>query len=71
MGQRSGTSTKMFCHSPESWKKMWEEDVFEKGQVKVTADLVEVNMDVKKLEKGFLVEEGAKFYLLVWSVERL
>ncbi|THH05627.1 hypothetical protein EW146_g9853 [Bondarzewia mesenterica] len=32
----------MFCHSPESWKKLWEEDVFEKGTFKVEAKLREV-----------------------------
>ncbi|KAJ3551506.1 hypothetical protein NM688_g4664 [Phlebia brevispora] len=30
----------MFCHSPESWKEMWETQVFEPGQAKVDAHLI-------------------------------
>ena len=70
-GQRPGTYTKAFCHSPESWSQLWEDKVFEKGQVKVTADLVEMNMDAERLNRGVFIEEGAKFYTLVWSIERL
>ena len=72
-GQRNGVFPKMFCHSPESWTKMWEEEVFESGQVKVATVLVEMNMVAEKLGlgKGLPVEEGAIFYGLVWSVERL
>ncbi|OBZ78831.1 hypothetical protein A0H81_00364 [Grifola frondosa] len=32
----------MFCHSPESWIELWEEQVFKKGTVKVEAKLYEV-----------------------------
>ena len=47
---------------------MWEEEIFEKGQVKVNANLREFNMVV---ERAVPVEEGTKFHLLTWSVERL
>ena len=49
---------------------MWEEQIFEKGQVKVNAALKEFNL-ITERERAVPVEEGTKFYLLVWSVERL
>ena len=61
----------MFCHSPESWTQMWEEKVFQKGQVKVTANLRETNTETERLERGLPIEEGVKFYVLVWSIEWL
>jgi len=70
-GQRQPFFAKMFCHSPESWAQMWEEEIFEKGQVKVNGVLRDVTMAAKRLEKGVPVEEGAMYYLLDWSVERL
>ena len=71
-GQRNGLFPKMFCHSPESWTKMWE-DVFERGQAKVTTALVEINAAAEMLGFGrrVPVEDGAKFYGLAWSVELL
>ena len=56
-GYRYGTAGKMFCHSPESWTQIWEEQIFEKGQVKVNAVLRHL--------------EGAEIHMLDWSVERL
>jgi hypothetical protein len=50
---------------------MWEDDIFRKGQVKVTTGLVELNMDAERLDRGVFIEEGAKFYSLIWSIERL
>jgi len=70
-GQRPGTFTRMFCHSPESWIQMWEEQIFEKGQVKVSTVLKELDMVVERRERAVPVEEGTKFYWLAWSVERL
>ncbi|PIL30914.1 hypothetical protein GSI_07083 [Ganoderma sinense ZZ0214-1] len=57
---------KMFCHSPESWKEMWDGQVFEKGTVKVEADLIEV-----KRTDLVDVPEETKFYIQLWSVTRL
>ena len=64
-GMRRGTY--MFCHSPESWKELWDGKVFSKGTVEVEAILVErpradVNPDAA---------EDAHFYHMVWSVMRL
>jgi len=67
-GEFSTPVKPMFCHSPESWTKMWEEEIFEKGQVKVDTILEEENMD---LEGAFPGEVVTKFYWLFWSVERL
>ena len=61
----------MFCHSPESWTQMWEEQIFEKGQVKVNTVPRDITTAVEKLEGADQIEEGVKFYLLDWSVERL
>ena len=70
-GQRIGAFRKMFCHSPESWTQMWEEQIFEKGQVKVNAVLRELNLVVERRERELPVDEGTKSYWLTWSVERL
>ena len=67
--QWSDPFTKMFCHSPESWRQMWEEQIFEKGQVKVNTTLEELSVTAE----GRVVPVGGetKLYLLAWSVERL
>jgi hypothetical protein len=61
----------VFCHSAESWTQMWEEQIFEKGQVKVNTVLRDITTIFEKLGGRVPTEEGAKFYLLDWSVERL
>jgi len=68
-GQRSDPFTKMFCHSPESWTQMWEERIFEKGQVKVNTVLKELSVtsEGRVLPAG----GGTKFHWLAWSVERV
>ena len=68
-GQRPDPFTKMFCHSPESWTQMWEEQIFEKGQVKVNTILKEVNMTSEG--RVLPVWAKTKLYWLTWSVERL
>lgn len=50
---------------------MWEEQIFKKGQVKVDTVLKEMNITIERLERGTQIEEGAKSYVLAWSVERL
>ncbi|KZT04788.1 uncharacterized protein LAESUDRAFT_682254 [Laetiporus sulphureus 93-53] len=56
---------RMFSHSPESWKEMWEEEVFGRGEVRVEAELKEGRM-----RSGSRDEEG-RAWRLVWSVTRL
>lgn len=65
MAQQSVIGPNMFCHSPESWKDLWETEVFNKGEVAVEAQLVEVEREDLKSE------QGQHFYLLVWAVIRL
>jgi len=48
---------------------MWEEQIFEKGQVKVNTVVRE--FDTAAERSAVLIGEGAKFYWLTWSVERL
>ena len=68
-GQRAEVYTNMFCHSPESWTHMWEERIFEKGQVKVNTALKGLDMSVEG--RSVLVGGGTDSYWLSWSVERL
>ncbi|KAI0639004.1 hypothetical protein C8Q77DRAFT_23133 [Trametes polyzona] len=64
-----GRTFAMFCHSPDSWKEMWDGQVFQKGTVEVEAYLHEtVRKDLEGLEG---IAPGTKYYLLVWSVTRL
>ena len=37
-----GRNHAMFLHSPESWKDLWEGQVFEQGEIRVDTHLVEV-----------------------------
>ena len=70
-GLRQGVSPKMFCHSPESWTQMREEQIPKKGKVEVNAVPRETNMITERLERAVPIEGGAQFYLLAWSVEQL
>ncbi|KLO19232.1 hypothetical protein SCHPADRAFT_818431 [Schizopora paradoxa] len=56
----------MFCHSPESWKEMWSQQVFRPGTVSVEATLIEKVRDVE-----LVVQSTATPQYLVWSVTRL
>jgi hypothetical protein len=70
-GQPNDIFPELFCHSPESWIKMWEEGIFKKGQVKATAALVEMSMAAERFGVAHPVAKDAKFYALSWSVELL
>jgi len=65
----------MFCHSPDSWKQMWIENVFGgadgKGseRIKVEADLIEVER--KDLRDGTPAAADRHFWLLNWCVTRI
>ena len=50
---------------------MWEEQMFEKGQVKVNVVLRELNVVLERKERALPGEHGSKAYWLAWSVERL
>jgi len=50
---------RMFCHSPESWREMWE-SVFPQGTMKVDAELQKTKL-----------YEGLNWNRLTWSVTRI
>jgi len=55
---------RMFCHSPDSWRELWDGQVFSKGTVQVEATLKEYN------RPGSWLKTGA-FYPLIWSITRI
>lgn len=61
----NGDPVPMFCHSAESWKEMWENEVFEKGAVEVRAELQPLDAPPG------VVPTGLQFWQLVWSVTRV
>ncbi|KZT67618.1 hypothetical protein DAEQUDRAFT_713142 [Daedalea quercina L-15889] len=56
----------MWCHDPESWKALWDGEVFEKGTVRVEAVLKEGHS-----RRVGIAEDGGIPGSLVWSVTRL
>ncbi|KAF7342739.1 hypothetical protein MSAN_01989000 [Mycena sanguinolenta] len=59
---RGSRDNQIFCHSPESWKEMWEEQVFEPGTVEVQSFLK---------NSGKVLNSTTDFWMLYWSVKRL
>ncbi|KAJ6448921.1 hypothetical protein C8R45DRAFT_1224572 [Mycena sanguinolenta] len=60
-GYVEGAGRNMFCHSPESWRALWDGEVFPKGNVKVQTHMVNA---------GRILNERTDFWMLFWSVER-
>ncbi|KAJ7650404.1 hypothetical protein FB45DRAFT_819649 [Roridomyces roridus] len=61
-GYTAGSRGKqMFCHSPESWREMWQ-GVFEQGTVEVQVTLRNV---------GKVLNPTTDFHMMFWSVKRL
>jgi len=60
----------MFCHSPESWKDLWETVVFKRGSVRVDAKLVEISMELPRTD-GSGGKEKEVWDRMHWSVTRL
>ncbi|KAG6899164.1 hypothetical protein C0993_012724 [Termitomyces sp. T159_Od127] len=54
----------MFCHSPETWKELWDGQVFKKGTVKVEAGLCQ------SVRSDDIAVFGAQL-ILWWAVTRL
>jgi hypothetical protein len=61
---------KRFCHSPESWKQMWVEDVFG-GEDKDGNDRVKVDTELASLSLPIVDYPAEDICLLKWSVTRL
>ncbi|KAI0639007.1 hypothetical protein C8Q77DRAFT_23362 [Trametes polyzona] len=59
----SSRALDLFCHSPESWKELWDGEVFRKGSVRVEVEVVERSV-------GDASRTGVKL-LLQWTVTRL
>ncbi|KIM39740.1 hypothetical protein M413DRAFT_446648 [Hebeloma cylindrosporum] len=62
----------MFCHSPESWRKLWVEDVFGgadgKGEERVRVDAELRLVERRDVEVD---PETTKFWLMDWCITRL
>jgi len=56
-----------YCHSSESWKELWDGQVFDKGKVKVEVSLLPAE------RKSIFLEaiDGINIFVLAWSVTRL
>ncbi|KAJ7773072.1 hypothetical protein B0H16DRAFT_1511154 [Mycena metata] len=52
----------MFCHSPESWREMWDGEVFASGSVEVSAFLKNA---------GKVLNPTTDFHMMFWFVKRL
>ncbi|KAJ3574693.1 hypothetical protein NP233_g1602 [Leucocoprinus birnbaumii] len=59
------TDVKVFCHSPESWKELWDGEVFEKGSVRVNVELKVVERPGPGVRIFSREGEEGKAYLLV------
>jgi len=60
----------MFCHSPESWRKLWLEDVFG-GTDGKGEERVRVDADLTLVERKDFVAESSKFWVMKWCITRL
>jgi hypothetical protein len=54
-----------FCHSPETWRSLWDGQVFKAGSVRVEIELLEDE------RKDLVAPDGIIYYLMKWSVTRL
>ena len=54
-----GQPSQRFIHSPDSWKELWDGGVFEKGTVRVEAELFPLNRGAERAQ------------WMQWSVTRL
>ncbi|EIW85718.1 hypothetical protein CONPUDRAFT_48616 [Coniophora puteana RWD-64-598 SS2] len=62
----------IFCHSPETWKELWDGVVFPKGTVEVKAELEDATAYIRPdLAKEHTDSGGKGWWWLKWSVVRL
>ncbi|OSC97446.1 hypothetical protein PYCCODRAFT_1377204 [Trametes coccinea BRFM310] len=57
---------RMFCHDAQSWTELWDGEVFQKGTVRVEAQVVEQAREVL-----VVLKPEVTFYQLIWCVTRL
>jgi len=67
-GPKVDGGVEIYCHSPESWKDIWDGWVFNEGSVKCSTHLVEIETVAK--EKGNVKVETEREFTLVWWVMR-
>ncbi|KAG7448620.1 uncharacterized protein BT62DRAFT_992643 [Guyanagaster necrorhizus] len=53
----------MFCHSPESWRSLWDGEVFPRGTVRV-----DVSLDKTERPDMVTLDPSVQQYLLVWCI---
>ncbi|KAH9467420.1 hypothetical protein MJO29_005868 [Puccinia striiformis f. sp. tritici] len=68
-GYTKGFESKVFVHSPESWRELWD-SIFGPNKVKVTAELVDLPTCQKNTLKS-LFPTSRDIVRLYWSVTRL
>ena len=77
--RRTLSGEHMFCHSPESWRELWDGQVFAKGKVRVDVVLkavkdlaqAEDSKDwIEKVQKPDVLDTE-NYQVLIWSVTRL
>ena len=66
-GDAGGAGMALFCHSPQSWARLWEE-ACGAGAVEVRAALEDTGTVV---QTAMGLETDQKHWMLTWSVRRL
>ncbi|KAI0322177.1 hypothetical protein OF83DRAFT_1167837 [Amylostereum chailletii] len=59
----------VFCHGVDSWRELWDGEIFLKGTVTVENQLEEA--DRSDVKRAYEMPEGTKFWWLTWKVTRL
>ena len=67
---KHGADVRWFCHSPESWKELWDGQVFERGTVKVVAELHALDGPVASGSANAFRSSDGTIHFLQWSVTR-
>ncbi|KAG7448619.1 uncharacterized protein BT62DRAFT_717960 [Guyanagaster necrorhizus] len=65
IASNKGWSSNMFCHSPESWRSLWDGGVFPKDAIRVDVSLLETERPDMVAIK---MDSSVKTYLLVWCI---
>lgn len=69
LGKLGSLKRTIYCFNPEDWKVLWEEEVFEKGSVKVEAALADMSKE-KWRGRGVFVPGTERRRSIVWCVKR-
>ncbi|KAI0322178.1 hypothetical protein OF83DRAFT_20012 [Amylostereum chailletii] len=65
----SMTGKPVFCHGIDSWRELWDGEIFQKGSVRVESRLEDA--DKSDVKKAFGLPDETKFWWLTWKVTRL